>query len=166
MRFPTVAILTIYIFSTSGCATIMNGSTQAINVKTTPPGAICDVGYKKPPIVPTHWSTELKEWVLSHLDTESLASIATPGIVVLKRDNDYSVNCRLKGYKDTVGQINHAIVSWDYLTVGNLAFGLIPGVIADLTTGAANRLAPAILDIQMTPPSLPEYITPPTAGKP
>jgi len=161
MKLTVLAVIGTFMLGLSGCATLVKGATQAVNVKTDPPGAICDVGYKTFRTIPAHWAHNGKEWVLTHADTETLTTIMTPGIVMLKRDNDYSVNCRLSGYKDTTGEINHVFANLDYLVLGNLLLtGFVPGFAVDYITGAANNLEPAVMDIQMTPPALPGYAVP------
>ena len=161
MKLTFLAIIGTFMLALSGCATLVKGSTQTVNVKTDPPGAICEVGYKTFRTIPAHWEQNGKQWVLTHSDGETLMTIMTPGIITLKRDNDYSVNCRLAGYKDTTRQINHIFANLDYLVLGNLLLtGFVPGFAVDYITGAANNLEPAVLNMQMTPPSLPGYVVP------
>jgi hypothetical protein len=97
---------------TSGCATIINGSTQPISVTTDPVvGANC----------------ELK-------NSEGTWYITTPGNAVISRTkNDLNVSCTKDGYPTT------AIVvpsKFHAATFGNIVAGGLIGVAVDASTGA------------------------------
>jgi len=147
MHKTLTALASFVALALSGCATLMNDTTQAVNIKTDPPGAICEVKA----LVLQDVCREPKTWtgvcrgreIAEEVEADiSIASIVTPGIVVLSRDHSYSVSCQLSGYKNSRGTIRKHFSSWFYFTVGNLFFdGLIPGLIADSITGAANQLS-------------------------
>ena len=135
MARALTAVVAVLLLGAAGCATFVNGSTQPVNIKTDPPGAICEV----------------REASLAAPDAGTLvASIVTPGIVVLKRSEEYRVACTVAGHKAATSEINQVVGdNFGYLIVGNLFFGLVPGLVVDFNMGAAYRLVPAILKIPM-----------------
>jgi hypothetical protein len=166
MRNRLMALAAFAALALSGCATLMSGTTQAVNIRTEPPGAICDVESTPEP----QYVCLRRRWHLCSrcCDTqpaplERTASIATPGIVVLSRDSKHAVSCRLPGYNPASGSIIQGPNDWDYI-VGNIFFGIIPGLITDWATGALNQLYPAVLEVRMQPlastPGSPGELTP------
>ena len=111
----------------TGCATVMNGRTQAVNVRTDPPGAICDVGPQR---------------------------IMTPGVAVLSRKSEHVVICRLKGYQDAKAYLlrEHQL---RYAIGDILFFGGLAGLVMDRITAADELITPAIVEIGMTPEAAP-----------
>jgi len=163
MQKLLTAVAAFAALALSGCATLMNGSTQAVNIRTDPPGAICEVEEYVILFDPYNYHYH-KYHKSAGVEKVSIASIVTPGIVVLKRDDSYSVSCQSPGYKKADGEIKQALVDWPYL-FGNIFLGLIPGLTVDSMTGAANRLVPSMLDVKMerieNTQDMPEHVAPP-----
>ncbi len=111
----------------SGCATIVKGSTQDLNINTDPAGASCDLSR----------------------GGNVIASInPTPGSVQIKKDkNDIEVKCKKAGFIETAGQIPASFEGW---TVGNVLFGGFIGIAVDYSSGALNSYAPDLL-VKLTP---------------
>lgn len=112
---------------TSGCATIVKGSTQDLNVNTDPTGANCE---------------------LSRAGIVIASVNPTPGSVQIKKDkNDIEVKCNKSGYAETSGHISSNFEGW---TVGNILFGGIIGIAVDYGSGALNSYEPELF-VKLTP---------------
>lgn len=96
----------------SGCASIVSGSSQNINLSTNPPASvICDV------------KNERGEWKVSPI----------PGSLLLKRSKSpLSIKCEGAGYYGEYSK-GGELEGW---TVGNILFGGIVGLVIDAGTGA------------------------------
>jgi len=97
----------------SGCASIVEGTTQTVTVSTTPAGALC----------------ELKR----NGQTIGLVN-PTPGSVVLDKSKDnVGVLCRKDGHDEVAGTLASEVQG---MTFGNLILGGIVGVAIDAGSGA------------------------------
>ena len=110
-----------------GCATIMNGSNDMVNISSTPRGAnfsIRDNGYGDGNFL------------------EVVATGTTPQNVLLARKtrlfgNEYSVQFKKEGYQNKTVPMKKTTSWWFY---SNIIFGGPIGVIIDSITGAADDL--------------------------
>jgi phosphoketolase len=143
MKLGTLAAISAFGAALSGCASIVEGTTQSIAV-TTPPadGAKC---------------------VLT--SSEGTYYVTTPGnVTVHKTKNDLDVSCRRDGFKDA-----HATIPSHFngATAGNILAGGVIGLGIDAATGA-NYNYPTEYAITMMPAeaapmnSMPAPATPPT----
>ncbi len=108
-------ILVLSLAALSGCATLVNGTSQTVTVSTTPPGASC---------------------TLDRMGTRIGAISTTPGSIRLdKSKNDLSVTCSKEGYQSAT--VAHA-PSFGAATVGNIILGLSApiGALVDAASGA------------------------------
>lgn len=122
----SVLLAAVAAFHMAGCASIMKGSSAAINV-TTPPttGATCTL------------TSSQGSWQL-----------VTPASVTVERSKeDIQVRCTKDGFQDASAIIPSNFEGW---TVGNLVFGGIIGVGVDAATGALNDY-PNSFQVPMTP---------------
>ena len=105
----------------TGCATLLGGgSSQDISFASQPSGAsVSDNG-------------------------QALGS--TPVLSALSRKNDHLIRIELDGYEAFELQMTKGTNGWVW---GNLVFGLIPGLIVDLATGAIKKLEPAQIIAQL-----------------
>ncbi|MGF7163072.1 hypothetical protein FHS85_004730 [Rhodoligotrophos appendicifer] len=112
--------------SVSGCATIVNGTTQSIAIATPPvSGAQCDL------------SSSEGKW-----------SVVTPGVVTVSRSKSaIDIQCNAPGYQTAVSLIPSNFEGW---TAGNLVFGGVIGLGVDAATGAMNQY-PGAFQVPMTP---------------
>ena len=113
-------------FQVAGCASIIKGSTAAINV-TSPPvtGANCTL------------TSSQGNW-----------QVTTPASVTVERSKeDIQIRCTKEGYQEASAIIPSNFEGW---TVGNLIFGGIIGVGVDAATGAMNNY-PKAFQVPMTP---------------
>jgi hypothetical protein len=135
MRVSAIAALAACGMAVSGCATIIKGTTETVNV-TSPPvrGARCVL------------TTADRYW-----------DLITPSSVRLPRSgDDLSVVCTKRGFKDSAETIpSH----FNFVTLGNLVIGGMVGVTVDAVSGA-NESYPA--DIALPMERLPRPDTPAT----
>jgi len=99
----------------SGCASIVNGTTQSVAISTPPvTGARCDLS-----------------------SSEGTWTVITPGVATVARSkSDIAVRCHKDGYQPAVGVISSSFEAW---TAGNLVFGGVVGLGVDAATGAINE---------------------------
>lgn len=111
----------------SGCATIMEGTSQSVAIATAPAGALCNV-----------------DRAGAHLGTVA----ATPGSLRLdKSKNDLSVSCTKDGYQPASLTQSPKFVG---TTFGNIVAGGLIGVAVDAASGA-NYEYPAEVRLDMAP---------------
>lgn len=150
----------------SGCASVIKGSTQSINISTPPTtGAICNL------------SSAQGNW-----------QVMSPGAVsVDKSKEDIQIRCAKPGWQEAALTIPSNFEGW---TVGNILLGGVVGIGVDAATGAINEYPhtfqvpmmqatgmPAIgtpmaltapqpipAPLPSHPPSPPVYAPPPPAG--
>ena len=98
---------------TTGCASVMSGSTQNISVKSNPDGA---------------------KATFYNVKNESVSSQATPCIVSLKRNGNYKLKIEKDDYAPLEVDLKRGVNGWYF---GNVLFGGIIGLlIVDPATGA------------------------------
>jgi hypothetical protein len=104
----------------AGCATLMHGPTQQVNIQTIPPGAECRV---------------------------SGLVITAPGVVQLSREEDVQqIVCEMPGYQAAGAAVRRATSP---ALVGNIFFGIVPGLVVDFMTGAAGELEPGVVLLRL-----------------
>lgn len=129
----------------SGCASVIKGTSQSINVVTPPTtGATCTL------------SSGQGNWQLT-----------SPGsVTVEKSKDDIQVRCTKPGWQDATGIIPSNFEGW---TVGNILLGGVIGLGVDAATGAINEY-PNAFQVPMTPvappAAPPPAVQPPTALPP
>jgi hypothetical protein len=104
-----------------GCASIIHGSTQDVNISSAP--------------------DEAEVWI------DGARMGTTPTKVTLKRKDNYLVTIKKEGYKEATVKIEGATSAW---IIGNIIFGGIIGCGIDLLTGGAYDLKPERVDINIT----------------
>ena len=99
----------------SGCASVIKGSTQSINISTPPTmGAICNL------------SSARGNW-----------QVMSPGAVsVEKSREDIQIRCAKPGWQEAALTIPSNFEGW---TVGNILLGGVIGIGVDAATGAINE---------------------------
>ena len=81
----------------------------------------------------------------------TVAEGTTPGEMDLSRKNEYIVEVSLPGYRDQTVAITKGTNPWVW---GNLACGGVLGIIIDYSSGAAYKLEPEQISIEMLTVSL------------
>jgi len=124
----------------SGCASIVTGTTQRINVSTPPTtGAVCTLA-----------------------STEGRWTLTSPGsVTVSKSKNDIRVDCAKSGWQEGSGIIPSGCQGW---TLGNLLIGGLLGIAIDAMTGAMHQY-PSNFQVPMQP-AAPPVAAPPEAPVP
>jgi hypothetical protein len=107
---------------TSGCATIMNGDMQDVEIGTSPSGAYCKIG--------------------------GAASDITPIVASLKRAASSTVWCQLPGYEPVSAPLTSHKSGWLW---GDLILGGPIGLAIDFADGAAYKLTPDNLQLTLFP---------------
>lgn len=140
MKYHALAALAALGVALSGCASIVKGDHQSIQI-TTPPttGATCTLTNKR-----GTWTTTSPE-----------------PVTVDRSKTDMNVNCTKPGWNDA-----HAVIPSDFegWTLGNIIFGGIIGVGVDAATGAMHDY-PNAFQVPMTPVD-PNAPPPPPATEP
>ena len=127
-KFTLTFALTLLV---SGCATILNTTTQEVEIKSNPPNAKITIDNKKFGV--------------------------TPQIVNIERKKDHTIKFELEGYQLYEIQVTTKLSGWIWLNILN---GFIPGMAIDYLTGSLNRLYPDILEVQLIPvPAAKEQIS-------
>lgn len=113
------------VIALSACSTVLNTTSQEIELKTTPPNAKITVDGKKFGV--------------------------SPQIVNLDRGNNHIVKFELEGYQPYETQLTRKISFWFW---GNALNGFIPGMIIDMFTGGMYNLLPEKIEteLQVQPP--------------
>ena len=124
----------------AGCGTITQGTSQNINIASTPPGGHCDLTRKG----------------------EHVATLdATPGVVkVDKTKNDILLTCKLAGYQDASVNLESG---YGVGTFGNIILGGGIGWAINSATGADNKY-PSNANVQFIPVGGPAATTEMVAG--
>ena len=112
--------LTIAIALTSGCASIMHGTTQKIGISSSPSGAKVTVGDK--------------------VEGE------TPLFAELDRGTEHIVKIDLPGFETAEMTLTKSVSGWVW---GNIVFGGIIGLVVDASTGGLYELSPAQLNAEL-----------------
>lgn len=121
-KFFRWLLLLTNLFALSSCATIVNTTTQEVEIKTTPSNAKITIDGKK-------YGT-------------------TPQRINLERKNNHVVKIDLDGYESYETQITRKISFWFW---GNILNGIIPGLLTDYITGSMYKLLPETLEAELQP---------------
>lgn len=135
--------VSVALLALTGCASIIDGTSQTLTVNTNPPGANCDF---------------MREG-------QVIASIAnTPGgVVVEKTKHDINVVCKKAGYQDATYFNNSGVQE---ATFGNIVAGGVIGWGIDSASGADNKYTPD-MNITLVPlPSQPAPVAETSTKKP
>ncbi len=123
MRRLFVLILAISgVIALSACSTVLNTTSQEVELKTTPPNARITVDGKKFGM--------------------------SPQIVNIDRGSNHVVKFELEGYETYETQLTRKISFWFW---GNALNGFIPGMIVDMFTGSMYNLLPEKIVVELIP---------------
>lgn len=125
-----VALVGVFIFIISGCATIIKGTNQNISIQSNPSNAKV--------VVKTTGGIEVFNGV-------------TPASAKLPKKKEYVVTVTLDGYKEETVMISQSFEAW---TIGNIICGGIIGLIVDAVDGAMWKLEPDQIMVTMATASL------------
>lgn len=114
------AIAGIAVLGLSGCGTIINGSSQLINVSSNPSGASISV--------------------------DGIRNAQTPAYISLARKSGHALEITLDGYQPFQMQIQRGTSGWVW---GNIVFGGLIGLVVDASTGGMYKLTPEQISAQL-----------------
>ena len=117
-----IAIVVIVAFYVSGCATIIHGTRQDINITSSPEGATAKVDG---------------------------IELSTPQTISLERKKDYIVTFDKPGYKRTQVVIRKRFNGFETI-LGNVLW-LVPGLLVDFVAGGAWTLKPSTVSANLQP---------------
>ena len=125
------ALVGIALAQLTGCATIVKGHSQQINVATDPPGAACEL----------------------QRDGTAIATVnPTPGMATVEKSRkDLAISCRKSGYFDADGKV---VSKFHPMTFGNVLFGGIIGFGVDAASGAMMEYEESI-SVRLIPQEFP-----------
>jgi hypothetical protein len=106
----------------SACSTVLNTTSQEIELKTTPPNAKITVDGKKFGM--------------------------SPQVVNIDRGSNHVVKFELEGFETYETQLTRKISFWFW---GNALNGFIPGMIIDMFTGSMYNLLPEKVSVELIP---------------
>lgn len=104
-----------------GCATIIHGSSQNVQINSSP--------------------DEAEIWI------DGAVYGKTPARINLERKHEYLVTLKKDGYKEASVKIESKTSAW---IIGNVIFGGLIGCGIDLISGGAYELGPERLDVNLT----------------
>jgi len=123
MRISYFFIITLLSLITfGGCATMLNTTTQEVELQSNPPNAKVTVDGKK-------FGT-------------------SPQIVNIDRGSDHVIKFELDGYQTYETQLTRKMSLWFW---GNALNGFIPGMVVDYFTGSLYDLLPERVTTELTP---------------
>jgi len=120
MRIKIYFLVFISILFLESCATVINTTTQNVEIKTNPPNAKITIDGKK-------FGT-------------------TPQSVNLERGSNHVIKLELDGYDIYETQITRKISIWFW---GNAFNGFLPGMIVDMFTGSMYNLLPDSINVEL-----------------
>jgi hypothetical protein len=148
-----VSLLSIVIFLGSGCASVTRGTTDVLEVKTSPPGALVNVTRTDKKFS----SEELKKNTLTEDSRKSepencILEAFTPAAFKLKRNGNYFVKIEKAGFKPVSVKVTHKTSGQGGAGMaGNVLVGGVIGVLVDAGSGATQDLVPNPIDISLEP---------------
>lgn len=121
MNTASVVLLVGICMAFAGCATITTGTTDVVRISSVPDGATVELDGR---------------------------TYQTPVSLTLSRDRSYDVVIRKDGYLPA-----HRVIArvGNAASTGNLLIGGLAGIVADQSTGAAFRLFPTDLTVELVP---------------
>ncbi len=121
-RIRTLAGLLLVSIGSGGCATLLSGTTQKVEIVSDPPGATARVAGKE---------------------------VVTPATVELARNSAYQVTIEKEGYEPAKREIARKMNEQIYWNV--FAGGIFVGMLVDVATGACYKLEPSVVKVSLVP---------------
>lgn len=121
-RLFIVLIVSGAVLILSACSTVLNTTTQNVEITSTPSNAKITIDGKKFGI--------------------------TPQTVNLERGSNHVVKLELDGYEAFETQLTRKISTWFWFNIFN---GIVPGMVTDLFTGSMYNLLPDLIGAELQP---------------
>lgn len=122
------ALLLLIIVALAGCATIMSGKTQEVMITSTPSDA----------------NVIIERSIAG--TSETAFSGVTPVTAELRRKYEYRMTVEMDGYEPASTTLENGTNGWIW---GNLLFGGVIGLIVDFSNGAAKKLEPNEIHVDL-----------------
>jgi len=149
---------------TGGCASLVHGPTQTVNIVTEPSGAECAVGQFKvtsPAIVTLERSysspsaetsgTSGTTYYYPAGNSNIAVSSPAPRASTASSVDGYPVQCRLPGYKTAEGVLTVS-PDWAFVAADVFFGGAVAGLLVDYAFGSSGYyLSPDVLMLRLTP---------------
>jgi len=121
VRALSVLTVVAYLSALSGCATIVNGTTEKIQLSSTPDGAQATI--------------------------DGAQTVTTPTTVELSRDDEHTITFHKDGYQDDTEKLTSSTSGWIW---GNLLAGGVIGAVVDAESGAGKKLSSDALSVALS----------------
>lgn len=121
-KFFVVLVVSGAALILSACSTVLNTTTQDVEITSTPSNAKITIDGKKFGI--------------------------TPQTVNLERGSNHVVKLELDGYESYETQLTRKISTWFWFNIFN---GIVPGMVTDLFTGSMYNLLPDLIGVELQP---------------
>jgi hypothetical protein len=118
----------VFALTLAGCASIISGTSQDVKISSSPAAANIKVERSSKTGMETVWQGQ------------------TPANVSLKRKYAYLLSVSLDGYQPIEMPLESSTNGWVW---GNLLFGGLIGLVIDYSNGAAKKLEPDQIDVQL-----------------
>jgi hypothetical protein len=121
-RRLTAAGVAAFLCAFTGCATIVNGTTEEVSLSSTPDGARATI--------------------------DGAQTVTTPATVSLSRGDEHTITFHKDGYQDDSERLTSSTSGWIW---GNVLVGGIAGAMVDAESGAGKKLSSNALNVTLTP---------------
>ncbi|MEW6775724.1 MAG: PEGA domain-containing protein [Bdellovibrionota bacterium] len=119
----TYLLLLCFLFTATGCATIVNGTKQKVKISSNPDGATIEI--------------------------DGLDNGTTPATLKLKRKEEtYEIIVKKAGYKAKKIRVENDMSAWVW---GNFILGGIIGLVIDMVSGGGFKLEPNQINVTLEP---------------
>ena len=129
-KFGLIVILVCVSLLLCSCSTVLNTTTQNVEIKSEPSNAKITVDGKKFGI--------------------------TPQTLNIERGSNHLVKLELDGYDPYETQLTRKISVWFWFNVLN---GILPGMVIDMFSGSMYNLLPEVVEVQLQPAKVEEKPT-------
>jgi hypothetical protein len=106
----------------SGCATIVNGTTEKIQLRSAPDGAQATI--------------------------DGAQTVTTPTTLELSRDDEHTIAFHKDGYQDDTEKLTSSTSGWIW---GNILVGGVVGAVVDAESGAGKKLSSDAVSVTLVP---------------
>src|SRR5262249_44746502 len=122
VRALSVLTVAACVSALSGCATIVNGTTEKIQLSSAPDGAQATI--------------------------DGTQTVTTPTTVELSRDDEHTIIFHKDGYQDDTEKLTSSTSGWIW---GNILAGGVVGAVVDAESGAGKKLSSDAVNVALVP---------------
>jgi hypothetical protein len=122
VRALSVSTVVVCLSALSGCGTIVNGTTEKIQLSSAPDGAQATI--------------------------DGTQTVTTPTTVELSRDDEHTIIFHKDGYQDDTEKLTSSASGWIW---GNILVGGVVGAVVDAESGAGKKLSSDAVSFSLVP---------------